>query len=69
MAYEVRWSPEAVEDIEAIAAWIGRDSLQHAEAVVDRLLDTASTLDDNPFPGRVVPEFEDSTYREVFVFR
>lgn len=41
MAYEVRWSPEAVEDIEAIAAWIGKDSLQHAEAVVDgkRLLE------------------------------
>ncbi|QIT54876.1 type II toxin-antitoxin system RelE/ParE family toxin [Aquisalimonas sp. 2447] len=68
MAYEVKWSPEAVEDVEAIAAWIGRDSPQHAEALVDRLLQVVAALDHNPFRGRVVPEFEDSSYRETFVF-
>ena len=44
MAYEVRWLPEEVEVIEAIAAWIGRDSPQHAEAVIDQLLKAAATL-------------------------
>ena len=68
MAYEVKWSPEAVEDVEAIAAWIGRDSPQHAEALVDRLLQVVAALDHNPFRGRVVPEFENSSYRETFVF-
>ena len=68
MAHEVRWSPDAVEDVEAIAEWIGRDSRQHAEAVAERLLQTASTLDQNPFRGRIVPEFENPAYRELFVF-
>ena len=30
--------------------------------------EAAATLDHNPFRGRVVPEFEDSAYRETFVF-
>lgn len=68
MAYTVRWSPEAVEDAELIAAWIRKDSPQHAGAVIDRLLEAAAGLNRNPLRGRVVPEFDDPAYREVFIY-
>lgn len=67
MAYAVRWSPEAVEDVESIAAWISRDSPRHAGAVVDRFMAAAASLDVHPLRGRIVPELNDPGYRELFV--
>ena len=34
MDFEVEWSPEATEDLESIAEYIGRDSEFYARAVV-----------------------------------
>ena len=34
MARQLRWSPEAIEDIESIANYIERDSAYYARAVV-----------------------------------
>ncbi|MCP1672936.1 addiction module RelE/StbE family toxin [Natronocella acetinitrilica] len=68
MAYTVRWSPEAVDDAEAIAAWINNDSPQHASSVVDKLVQAVAGLADHPLRGRIVPEFADPAYREVFVY-
>jgi len=34
MDYEVVWSPRAIDDVEAIAEYISRDSLAYAAAVV-----------------------------------
>lgn len=67
MAYAVEWSPEAVEDVESIAAWISRDSPHHAGTMVDRFIAAASSLDENPLRGRMVPELNDPAYRELFV--
>ena len=49
----VVWSPEALEDVEAIAAYIGRDSNFYAAAVVEKMLVTAAGLSDFPNVGRV----------------
>lgn len=38
MDLEVRWSPEATEDLEAIAEYIGRNSEYYARAVVTEIL-------------------------------
>ena len=40
----VVWSPEALEDVEAIAAYIARDSNFYAAAVVEKMLVTAAGL-------------------------
>ena len=37
MEYEVKWSPRAVEDVEAIAAYIAADSPSYAAAVVKKI--------------------------------
>lgn len=68
MAFEVRWSPEAIEDVEEIAAYIAKDSPLYAQAVVERILALARSLDEQPLRGRVVPELENPRYRERFVY-
>ncbi|MDD5240289.1 MAG: type II toxin-antitoxin system RelE/ParE family toxin [Sulfuricella sp.] len=62
------WSPEALEDVEAIAAYIARDSAFYAAAVVERLLATAAELPSFPEAGRVVPELGEYSIRERFVY-
>ncbi len=68
MDLRVVWSPEAVEDVEAIAEYISRDSEFYAKAVVSRLLEEARSLAGFPLRGRTVPELEDETIRERFVY-
>jgi plasmid stabilization system protein ParE len=38
MDYQVDWSPEAVEDVEQIAAYIHKDSPLYAQQVVEELI-------------------------------
>ena len=68
MAYKVVWSSTALEDIEAIAGYISRDSLSYAGTVVTRIIDSTRKLEKCPFAGRVVPEFGSKTLREVFAY-
>ena len=68
MAYRVEWSPAALTDVEAIASYISRDSVAYAAAVVKRILDSTRNLIKFPFAGRIVPEFDDPTIREVFAY-
>ena len=58
MAFRLVWSPEAVEDIESIAAFIERDSPWYAKAVATRIITTAEQIPDYPELGRMVPEME-----------
>ncbi|HEY0321250.1 MAG TPA: type II toxin-antitoxin system RelE/ParE family toxin [Pyrinomonadaceae bacterium] len=68
MAYEVEWSPRAIEDVEAIALYISADSTAYAASVVKKILTTARSLSQLPFAGRVVPEFGDENIREKFAY-
>lgn len=64
MAARLIWSPEAVEDIEAIARFIERDSPRYAQIVVSRLVETARSIPAFPYIGRLVPEFDRPDLRE-----
>ena len=68
MDYRVEWSPEAVEDIEAIADFIARDSEFYAHAVVTMIIGITRSLPDFPMVGHVVPELDDESIREKFVY-
>ena len=67
MARHLVWSPEAIEDLEAIAAYIERDSAWYAKAVVSKIVETAETIPAFPELGRVVPEIGLHAVRERFV--
>ncbi len=68
MAYQVIWSPTALEDIEAIASYISRDSASYASTVVRRVINSTRNLENFPFAGRIVPEFGSEVIREVFAY-
>ena len=57
MDYKLIWSPQAIEDIQAIAEYIGRDSSIYAESTVERIFQAPEKLIQFPKLGRVVPEF------------
>ena len=67
MARRVVWSPAALEDVDAIAAYIARDSPHYAASVVRQLVEAARRLADFPESGRRVPEFDDASLRELLV--
>ena len=68
MAYQVVWSPNAIEDVEVIAAYIARDSNSYAATVVNKILQTTRNLSNFPLAGRIVPEFGEETIREKFAY-
>jgi addiction module RelE/StbE family toxin len=68
MAFTLKWSEEALEDIESIATYIEKDSPIYAKAVVSKFFEKAEILQEFPELGRKVPEFNDTTIREVFVY-
>lgn len=68
MDLEVRWSPEAPEDLDAIAEYIARDSGSYARAVVSEMLSVSRSIGGFPLIGRTVPEIGDEKIRERFIY-
>jgi toxin ParE1/3/4 len=68
VAYRVVWSPRALADVEAIAAYIALDSQTYAKAVVRKIVTSTRTLARFPRSGRKVPEFDDENTRELIAY-
>jgi len=68
MAAALVWSQEALDDIDAIADYISRDSLYHAQRVVEAAFELGDSLVDHPQAGRVVPELSNPNVRERFLY-
>jgi toxin ParE1/3/4 len=62
---EIVWSPRATKDIDEIASYIAKDSLQYAQAQVRLFFSTAQVLESFPYRGRIVPEIGLSTIRQL----
>ncbi len=63
----LRWSPQAIRDVESIRAYIAQDSPSYAELIARRLVAAAERLQTFPQSGRLVPERQDPAIREVIV--
>jgi addiction module RelE/StbE family toxin len=63
----VVWSPEAERDLQSIRDYIAHDSQRYAELVVRRIIAGVERLSIFPESGRVVPELDTPTIREVIV--
>jgi len=68
MAHRLIWSPRAIEDLEQIAEYISRDSEMYALSVAQSLFEAPVRLTEFPKLGRVVPEINRETMREIFVY-
>jgi len=62
---EVRWTPQAASDLEAIADFIAQDSPQYASLFVIDVFAAVERLVPFPESGRIVPEKDDPAIREI----
>jgi toxin ParE1/3/4 len=63
----VVWSRQAQDDLDAIRAYIARDSEHYAQLTIDRLVTAPERLLAWPRSGRMVPEVGDKDLRELLV--
>ena len=68
MDLKVAWSPEAIEDLESIVEYIGRDSDFYARAVATKIVELARSIQSFPLAGRIVPELGDEKIRERLIY-
>ena len=61
----LRWTPQAIEDIEAVCAYIARDSEYYARVFAQQIMEKVATLESFPRAGRVVPESKREDIREI----
>ena len=66
---EVIWAESAREALDAVIGYIAQDSQQAAVQVLDEALRAGASLATFAERGRVVPELNDPSIREVFVYK
>lgn len=49
------WPPQAIEDVEAIRAYVARDSPHYADLVVERIVAAVARLENYPLSGGWCP--------------
>ena len=59
------WIPQALDDIEAICKFIDRDSNHFAHLFANKIFEIAKTLESFPNAGRIVPESNQESIREI----
>lgn len=64
---QVRWTPQASDDLEAVCRFVARDSARLAGLTAARILRATKVLEETPVAGRVVPERERDDLRELIV--
>jgi plasmid stabilization system protein ParE len=62
---KVRWTLPAVEQLQAIHAYIARDSVRYAKRMIDRITKRSTQIARFPRSGQVVPEYQNENIREV----
>ena len=64
---EIRWTNQALDDIDNIAEYIAKDSLKYAKIQTLRFFEATEILITKPKIGRIVPEIKKSTIRELIL--
>jgi len=62
---KVVWTEFAIEDLKSINDYISKDSKVYASRFVEKLMSRVDQLETNPKSGRIVPEFNIETLREL----
>jgi toxin ParE1/3/4 len=65
---EVIWTIRAVEHVEQIGSFIEKDSPFQARRVVQLIIKETRKLKEHTRIGKMIPEVQDDTYRELRVF-
>ncbi|MCB9757885.1 MAG: type II toxin-antitoxin system RelE/ParE family toxin [Candidatus Omnitrophica bacterium] len=62
---KIIWAPSALNDIESIAEYIERDSVDQAALFVTRIIEMTDRLEKFPESGRIIPEIKMKDCREI----
>lgn len=65
----INWTEPALEDLEAIQAYIAKDSSFYARQFIERIFDASTKLESFPKIGRRVPEAEERTDIRELIFQ
>ena len=66
---EVIWTQRARDALDEAAAYVAQDSFEAAVNIIEGALDAAESLGTLSERGRLVPELDDPTIRETFVYK
>ena len=61
----VKWTKTALNDLDSIKEFIARDSVHYAEKFEDDTFNITDNLELFPEMGRIVPERNDPSFREL----
>lgn len=62
---QIKWTPQSLDDIEAIANFIARDSSYYARMFTTKGFEVVDRLELFPESGRIVPELNRKEIREI----
>jgi plasmid stabilization system protein ParE len=63
---QIKWTKLAVNDLKGIYFYISLDSEKYAKIQVLTIRNRTRILSEHPSAGKLVKEYESSTYREVY---
>ena len=63
---KISWSKSALKDLKNIHDYISKDSFLYASRTISKIITAVDQLEAFPYSGRMVPEKNDETIREVF---
>ncbi len=61
----INWSDQALDDLDAICDFIARDAPRYAQVFANRVFESVERLELFPKSGRIVPELQLETIREI----
>ncbi|MEP1094576.1 MAG: type II toxin-antitoxin system RelE/ParE family toxin [Cyclobacteriaceae bacterium] len=64
---KINWTVQAKNDLIAIGEFIAQDSAKFSKIQIFRIRDRVKQLKDFPQLGRIVPEFDKETIRELIL--
>lgn len=62
---KVIWTDFAIEDLKSIHDYIAQDSKAYASRFIEKIIQRVDQLEMHPKSGRIVPEFNLDTIREL----
>ncbi len=64
---KIIWTDLAIDDLKSIHDYISKDSTRYATEMVERIIQRVDQLEDFPKSGRIVPEFNNESIRELII--
>ncbi len=62
---EVKWTESALSDLNDLGNYISKDSIRYAELTIIKLFEIPDILELNPLAGKMVPELQDESIRQL----